>query len=42
MQKDLSINIDSLRERQLTHDALDDAKDNARVFLKLKAKLKDS
>ncbi len=41
MMKDMGVKIDSLRSRELTHDALEDAKDNARIFLKLKEKLKN-
>lgn len=36
LNKDLSAKLDLLRERKLTHDALEDAKDNAKIFLKLK------
>jgi len=39
MRHDMNVKIDSLRSRKLTHDALEDAKDNARIFLKLKEKL---
>lgn len=36
LNKDLNAKLDVLRERNLTHDALEDAKDNAKIFLKLK------
>lgn len=35
MKNDLSVNIDELRSRSLTHDALEDALDNAKAFQKL-------
>ena len=38
LNKNLSAKIDSLRGKDLTHDALEDAKDNAKVFLELKNK----
>ena len=38
IRQDLDVKIDSLRDRNLTHDALEDAKDNARIFLDLKKK----
>ena len=38
LEKDLDIKIDSLRKRSLTHDALEDAKDNAKIFLELRKK----
>ena len=36
LKKDLNIKIDSLRERDLTHDVLEDAKDNVKIFLELR------
>jgi len=36
LNKDLNAKIDLLRERDLTHDALEDAKDNAKIFFELK------
>jgi len=41
IKRDMNAKINSLRSRELTHDALEDAKDNARIFLKLKEKLKN-
>jgi len=38
LEKDLQAKIDLLRKRDLTHDALEDAKDNAKIFLELKKK----
>jgi len=38
LNKDLHAKIDLLRKRNLTHDALEDAKDNAEIFLELKKK----
>ena len=35
INKDMKSNIDSIRKRNLTHDALEDAKDNAKIFLSL-------
>jgi DNA polymerase III alpha subunit (gram-positive type) len=35
ISKDLSVNIRNLRTRELTHDALEDAIDNAKVMLRL-------
>ena len=35
LKNDLDEKIDNLRERILTHDALEDAKDNAKIFLEL-------
>lgn len=37
LKKDLNIKIDSLRKRTLVHDALEDAIDNAKIFLELKS-----
>jgi DNA polymerase III epsilon subunit-like protein len=38
MKKDLSVNIRDIRTAPLTHDALEDAIDNAKIFLKLQNK----
>lgn len=38
LNKDLNKKLDLLRERELTHDALEDAKDNAKIFMKLMKK----
>mgnify|MGYP001559664527 CR=1 FL=1 len=39
LKKDLNLKIDSLRKRDLTHDALEDALDNAEIFLELKKEI---
>lgn len=35
MNKDMSVKINDIRKRELTHDALEDAKDNARIFYEM-------
>src|SRR3989338_5988712 len=38
LKKDLYSKLDFLRKRNLTHDALEDAKDNAKIFHELRKK----
>ena len=38
LNKDLDIKLDLLRERNLTHDALEDARNNAKIFRELRKK----
>ena len=40
LKKDLHAKLDFLRERNLTHDALEDAKDNAKIFHELRKRFK--
>lgn len=40
IMKNMGAELDLLRDKELTHDALNDAKDNAKIFLKLKERLK--
>ena len=40
VKKNLSISLDDLRKRKLTHNSVEDAKDNAEIFLNLKKILK--
>jgi DNA polymerase III alpha subunit (gram-positive type) len=40
LNKDMHAKLDSLRTRELSHNALEDAKDNAKIFLKIIEKYK--